>query len=461
MDCSEVRERLELFVLGELADEELAEIRAHLGGCPGCRELEADYRCLLGELKRLGTGEVPAAGLVQRIEAAGRAELGRGVRRRWVRRAVAAVGSVAALLLLWFGAWSIWSERDGERGDAGAGAERWRYTGAQATPTSMADELLVRDRVLYLLRRGRFGAGVSAIDAATGLPRWQSETPTIGYLAADDARVFCLASIRPNTLDLVALDASDGVPIWRYSCGAVRPRRDACRPVSVGGDRVCWTAGTEVHLLDAATGGTKWVRRIPKAGQLSRVASRGDRLYVAGADGLHCLDAGSGEPVCGRAFAGVPSGVRRPQLALGPDRVYVVQDRPDGDSQLLSFSLCRSGHRLMWQRRVRKVQHLLFAAGTLYLRTTEVCALDGQTGRRLWAHPAVGCGPLTRVHGLIHFADASEGGRLVALSERTGAEMWVIAGLRSCTGFTGGGRTGYIKTLDGVVHAIALVGRRR
>ena len=44
---------------------------------------------------------------------------------------------------------------------------------------------------------------------------------------------------------------------------------------------------------------------------------------------------------------------------------------------------------------------------------------------------------------------------------RTGHKAWEMPGILSCDAFTKVGSTGYIKTQDGTVHALAMGGPRR
>src|SRR5215213_7129345 len=53
MDCQEFRERLDLYVDGELSAEEAFAAREHLQGCASCAKAEAGLRHLRGSLKRV------------------------------------------------------------------------------------------------------------------------------------------------------------------------------------------------------------------------------------------------------------------------------------------------------------------------------------------------------------------------------------------------------------------------
>ncbi len=466
MNCESARQELELFALGELNDGELGDIAEHLQVCAACRAVEAELRAVVRDVRQAAKAVHPSSNLQAAVCAAARGEMAAERRRRVVLRRLelAAAAVVLVGVAVWAAWWAAGRGRAVEPGAAAQGRsevaapERWRYRGAQAAPTSVADELVVRGQTMYLLGQGEVTAGVAAIDIESGELRWRSEVPSLGYLAADDRRVFCLGSVRPQTVDLVALDASDGELLWRYSCGEVHPLRAGSRPVALSGDWVCWTADAVVHLIDANTGKALWTREIGGEGLLSAVAVREDILYVASSRGLHALGVRSGQPVWREELAKGHAGDGRPALALAKHWAYVAQERSRDETRLVCLNL--DTRRVVWETTVPKVQHLLAGDGILYVRNHGVHALDSATGAVLWTYAAAGCSPLSRENGLVYFADAAQRGRLVALDERTGAEAWEIASVRSCNAFTKIGSTGYIKTLDGVVHAFALDLRR-
>ncbi len=465
MNCEPIREKLELFVLGELCEAERAEVAEHLRGCAGCRTDEAELRTIVDDVRHAAPPAGPSPQLRAAVGAAARAELAAERRRHIVLRRVEFVAAAAALLLISFSIWAVrrisWRQPGpkpipgGLRADAKLSApERWQYRGARVVPTSMADEVVVYGQTMYLLTQGDVTSGVAAIDVESGEPRWRSDVPSLGYLAANGRRVFCLGSVRPKTVDLIALDASDGELVWRYSCAELHPLRAVTRPVPLSGDRVCWTADAVVHLMDAQTGKALWTRGIDGEGALSAVAAREDLLYVVGGRSLYALDVRTGEPAWREKLDEGQGTDGRPMLALAGRCAYVAQERSREEARLVCLNL--DTRRVVWEKTVPKVQHLLAGEDILYVRNHGVHALDGATGAVLWTYAAAGCSPLSRDYGLIYFADAAQRGRLVALDERTGTEAWEIARVRSCNAFTKIGSTGYIKTLDGVVHAIAL-----
>ncbi|MFW6158000.1 MAG: PQQ-binding-like beta-propeller repeat protein [Planctomycetota bacterium] len=464
MNCDQVRERLELLVLDGLAPREKAAVRAHLASCPACRAAEGEYRNLVDRIQAEEQPVRPRPGLADTLREAARRETRAARRRTLARRALLTTAATAALLVLSVGLPGLWpADRGGpetSRGmprqtpDEGRPAERWQYAGARAVPASAADEMLIRGDTMYLLRLAELGSCVAAVDAATGETRWESDTPSLGYLAADGPRVFCLSSLRPQTVDLVALDASSGEPLWRLSRAGVH-RRTAARPVPVEPGRVGWVAGGTVHLLEAASGDGVWSRPLEGGGAPFAVAGGPGRLYVFGGGVMTCLEARSGAVAWRKA---VPADIEphgRPTLAVAGSRLFLTSEQGD---RLVCVDT--SARRVLWQRPVDGGgRHLLAGSEAVYVRGGDrVQAFAVATGDRLWSCRASGCGAMSLVGGRLCFADTTDRGRLVALDRRTGQPAWQIAGIRSCDGFARVGGTGYIKTQDGIVHAIALAG---
>ena len=459
-----MRRDLELFVLGALPAAQQAEVAAHLARCPLCREAEAACRLLVGQVRLGADSAAPGPWFEQVVQAAVAAEIGAQRRRRRVRRVVAVAG-LAAVLVMGLAVWRVWRGGGGTgpgaakrpwsvaAADARVAAERWRYASAPTAPASAAERVVVAGTTMYLLRGDAAGSRVAAIDTATGAPRWRSECQTRGYLAADGTRVYCLAASGRRRLELVALGAADGRVLWRYQARSPHGLAGPCRPVPLSGDRVCWTAGTTLHLIDARSGEGIWSRAIAGEGPLSCAVAHGGRLAVVTSKALHCLEAATGREAWRKGLEATAPGCGRPLLALAGNRLYVAQARVGQGVRLSCVDL--GAREVAWRRRVPGARCLLAVGDGVYLRGQRILALDGRTGKPMWRCAAEGCGPLTVVDGLLHFVDSSGRGRLVALHPHTGQTAWEIAGIRSCDAFAKVGRTGYIRTRDGIVHALA------
>ena len=469
MRCREVGEKLELYVLGGLAADEAEALSAHLAHCERCRAAEDHCRLLLGEIELAGERVEPGLDFERRLRSAVDGAIA-GERRRWrLGRVVSAVASAAAVLALGVVLWRAFGTR-GRRAPGAAGgqaaglgsgplAELWRFSEVQAAQASAADRVVVNGSSLYVLRRQASGCSVVAVDMEAGRAHWETPCDGLGYLATDGTRVYCLVSRGRRGVALKALAAADGRPLWHYAAGARRRLVEPSRPIPLAGDRVCWTAGGAVHLLDGRAGSLVWTREIAGEGPLSRVASSGDTLFVASGKALHCLDATSGREAWAEPLADAPAGLGRPLVAVRGGVLYAVQPRRGGGPELCCVDL--ASRSVLWRRRVPGASCLLADAERVYVRGRRVVALHGRTGEPLWRRPASGCGPLTHTGGLLHFVDSTDSGCLVALEGSTGRTVWRMAGIRSCGAFVRVGCTGFIKTRDGVVHALAMCGRGR
>ena len=452
MRCQAVRDELETFVLGDVSASRAEELESHLGSCPSCREAEAEYRQLLSRLRaERAPGAAPraefAAALGGAIERAMAAER-RG--RRWRRLAAgaAAAARLAALAAVLIGR---------GRAPAARAPEQWRYGQVQAAPASAADGVVVHGPTMYLLRAGAGGPRVAAVDAASGRTRWEAAGECVGYLAADERRVYCLASAGRGALALAALDAATGRELWRHELPWPHPLREPSRPVPLADGRVCWSANGALHVLDAQTGERLWSRPVAEGRLLSCAVPSGDALYAVGPCAIHCFDGESGAERWQHRFDDSP-GRGRPLLAIDGGRAYVARPRSGGRADV--FCLDLTTRSLLWRRAAPEARFLLAAGGAVCLRGGPLTALDAATGAVLWTRRAEGCGPLSFFDGRIHYVDSGDSGRLAALDPLTGQAAWELSGYRSCDAFARVGGLGLIKTRDGVVHALALARAR-
>jgi len=477
MDCRDVREQLTLWATGDLTEAERRRLESHLGSCPACREAAEVYRVAAAEVRASTAPTAVRAGALARVRSAA-AEAVRAERRRVRRRRARRLGAgLAAALLLGIGigylvdalrnpapsalsprpepypgqGHSPASPRRGRAAGRGPAAERWRFAGVEAERASPAENVVVRGDRLYAVRRGPAGDAVVAIDAGGGEARWETPLARPAHLAVAGGRVYCVSSGQGGPA-LVALRTADGRPAWRYAAEGRGVALRLSPPVPLDGAQVAWTLAHRVHVVDAATGRSVWTRALP-AGPLSPVADAGEDLMVASCGAVYGLDPASGRERWRTPYRDRLAPTLAPLVAVGGKRVYVA-GADDGGGRLLCLDA--ASRRLLWTRRVPRPRHLLASAEGVYLRCENVQALDESSGRSLWTCRADGCGPLTCTDGLIRFVDSGRDGRLVAVDRQTGRIAWEMAGLRSCGAFLAAGDTGYVRTWDGVVHAIAL-----
>jgi len=458
MNCNQVRRQLDLLALGDLPESVRAEVAAHLETCPECRQAWQDCRMVVASIRSSACLVHPRPAFLSATRSAVRAEIRLARRRRRLHRTVAAVASAAAMLLLAVAVWHVAGSRPEGAADSpttyAAAAEQWRLEGAIAVPTSAAGGVIVRSPRMYFVRRGDGGQHIAAVSVTTGELIWESGIESRGYLAADEQRVYCLRPASRRSLELVALDAASGRPLWRFGGQASLGLRVPCRPVPLPQGRVCWTARDTVHMLDAASGRAIWARSFPDEGPLSPAWAWGGEYYVASSRALHCLSEEAGADTCRHPLEDAGALPSRPLLAVCGSRAYVACPTPSRMSRLVCLNL--ADRRVLWSRSVPRPLHLLATEDVLYVRGPEVLALDAASGAPRWTCLASGCSPMTADDGLLHLVDSTDAGRLVALDRHTGRQAWEIPGIRSCDAFVQAGDLGLIKTADGVVHAFAL-----
>jgi outer membrane protein assembly factor BamB len=464
MECDQANQLIELYVLDELAPREARQLAAHLTRCPDCRRAVAEYREIIADIHLQTTAAAPRPEFARSLQQTLADETSRRTRRlRW-RCAELGAGTAAAILVftaaLWQGQWpgsGLPHPTEDMRSQpslrqAANVREVWRRGGAQALTASPADTVVIRSSSMYFLNREAAGDRVAAIEAATGNLLWQSRQSSRGFIAADNSRVYCLSSGQRQT-DLIALDARDGSILWRYAPDGPGPGLTHSRAVCVNDGRICWTTRSAVHLVDTHTGLAVWKRAILGEGPLSAAATDGG-LCVASTTSIRRLDIETGGDVWQEPLGGETRYFKRPLLALAGERAFLVLSGQNARSRLICLDL--ASRKRLWETPVGDTQHMLASGSGVYLRGNGVGAYDGRTGEPLWSRPAGGCGPMTDEQGLIHFVDTIAEGRLLALDSRTGAKAWEIAGIRSCGAFSRIGSTGFIKTHDGVIHAIAI-----
>ena len=474
MDCAPVNRKIELFVLGELSESEQAAVAEHLRSCPACRIAHDECRFLVAQIKGSAQPDVPRRDFefARKVRSAVKAEIRRASYRMVVRRMIPVAGPVAACLLLAFAGWQMWlssgsrlepvlandHRRQSPHEIPGAPSvlQAWQHKSIPSAPGSMADAVVVRRDSMYLLQRHDRQTYVAALDTRSGQQKWLSEIQSCGYLLADDTHVYCLAPGEAGRFDLVALDATDGRLCWRRQQEQPDRLQSPCRASLLGKDRICWTANGKVHMLSRADGNPIWTRSIPDEGALSVPVAAENDLYVAGVLGLYCLDAATGDEVWRLACGDVRSGRSRPMLAAENGQIYASISLGLRRSRLFCVNAAR--REILWSRVVDGAARLDAVGDVLYVRDQNIRAVDGSTGRLLWARPAEGCNPVTYAEDLAYFVDASDQGRLVALDRYTGTRVWEMAGVKSCDAFIRVNGKGFLRTPDGVIHALVFKG---
>ena len=463
MNCAEVNQKMELFVLGEVPKSEQAAIKAHLAVCPACNSAQAEYRLLVTEIKRDAQPYSLRLDFVRAVRSAAKTEIRSIALRSFARRIVTITGSATACLLFALVIWHIAAKirnsefgiRNSRQSRAPSILQAWQHRGARSVPGSMADEVVVRGQNVYVLQEYGGQAYVSALDVRTGRQKWLSDIQSCGYLLADDARVYCLSQNEAAKFDMVALDAANGKTLWKYPHQSPDPLRSPSRATLLPTGRICWTTNATVHVLSCANGEPSWTHTIADDSLLSAAVVMDNNLYVTNSIKLYCLNIETGELSWSLAYGGAISGQDLPLLHEEGGSIYASLSLGFG-SRL--FCIALKEHKILWSKVVGHVTDLQVIGDMLYVRDQDVQALDRTTGQLLWTYSATGCNPLTYAEGLAYFVDSSDQGRLVALNRYTGCKVWELVGMRSCNAFVKVDSTGFLKTHDGVVYAITFKG---
>ena len=457
MNCTDVEKEIELYVLGGVDAATSRQIKQHLRGCPGCRQLHQECEDILLELRDQGRVRSGNQVLIDGILSATRPTLrNAGIRRRFRR-----VASIAAIFALVATVWFL-STRDNDpslapnRSSAVKAPNKtlWQKATTVATGAAEADDIVIRDGTIFLLLENDIGQVVSAVRADTGETLWQSELVSCGYLAADDERVYCVALADQAKLRLVALDRSSGHPEWSFETSqAASVLYGTSKPTVMPGRRICWAHEDTAYAMDARTGEPIWCRTFPEEKSLSQAAVIGREVYLAGRNGIYCLDGKSGLNRWHLPNRSDTWLATRPLTAVGRDRLFVVTALQNAKSRVQCIDT--STQRPLWQKSVPRVSHLCADSVNVYLRCQQVLALDQADGESLWTIEATGCSPITAFDGTICFIDSAREGSLVGARCYNGDILWKVPGLHSCNAFVRAGERGYLVTNDNIVLAFA------
>lgn len=459
MTCEEVQSSIELFALGDSRTES-DEIQSHLAGCPTCRTLEREYRQIVKSLKQSAPFKQAHIDYERDVVRAVAEEIGEMTPRpvqpfRWVK-----LCAMAACLLVMLGMW-LWSQGKMLVQDKTSvyPAKLTSYLiPAQATsvPTSGADNIVVRDRDMFLLQDNGAKTNLVAINTETGNQVWDSNVDSYGHLLLGKAQLYCVAPSQNGGLDLVAIDAKNGQTLWRHTQNRPRLFYGLCTPVFLPNDQICWTVGHTIHVLRSADGEILWTQNAPGEHLLSTAVADDHSLYIAGTKGLYQLDPNSGKQLWHIEYEFAISRWMKPLLAITENRLCVALRERTGQSVLICVNL--RDRKALWTKTLPPISHLCMTQERLYVRSQNIQALDLASGDLLWNIPSAGCSPITYADGRIWFMDARDQGALISLDASSGSPVSALAGLRSCNALVDLNDRAFVKTHDGAVHVIHLGG---
>ncbi|WP_331773054.1 serine/threonine-protein kinase (plasmid) [Embleya sp. NBC_00888] len=173
--------------------------------------------------------------------------------------------------------------------EAGTGNRKWTFT-PRVLPYPVQESPAVVGGSVYIGNSNH----VYALDAATGVVKWNFERPGIDRPGIDwgfsSTAVVGGVVYVVDATNVYALDAATGNQKW-----ASTPGSDRAFSSPVVTDGVVYTGTrTNVYALDAATGNQKWASTVDYSDFHSSPAVVDGLVYFGGNDSVHALDAATG-----------------------------------------------------------------------------------------------------------------------------------------------------------------------
>ncbi len=230
---------------------------------------------------------------------------------------------------------------------------------------------------------------VWAVDAGEGP---QSHLLYTGTPVVADGKIFVL----DTQAEVTALDAATGQRLWRVRVSPEDARTDTLGGgIAYGGGKVFVTGGyPEIQALDASNGGLVWRRQLT-APPRSAVSYAANRIYLTTLDNqTQVISADDGQTVWSHAGLPQSEGVLG-QAVPGVDPTITVIPYSSGEI----FALRLETGRIAWQDNLVSIRHT----------------------NALWSLTDISTPPVID-HGAVYAV--SQGGRFVAIDERSGARVF-------------------------------------
>ncbi len=339
----------------------------------------------------------------------------------------------------------------------------WRYVTEGGDSGKPAQSPVTFGNAVFTTKHVGTTERVVALDAATGRERWVSREATIGYLAADDHRVYAMRR-HLGSIAVMALSASDGSMEWTRNL--TTRGSGFWHPILVG-QSLCVGAGDALAVLNAKTGERLWRWNAEEAGELSPVrpvaCGCANRLYVVTtAETLHAVGLRTGKKVWSknlRQSNGRPA--EKIHLAYSEGRVYTLQTYGEIDKGPAILS-CHEGSdgSSPWRTDARSAMYVIAAGGMVYTKGMDLIAYRAADGREAWKRTLGSCAPITCAGDQLYAMNQPENRplELLALSAESGKDLWKSPIDKSCIGLILTGRTGLLAGLDGTLRALRLGG---
>jgi outer membrane protein assembly factor BamB len=220
----------------------------------------------------------------------------------------------------------------------------------------------------------------------------QSHLLYTGTPIVADGKVFVL----DTQAEVTALDAATGKQLWRVRVSPEDARTDTLGGgIAYGAGKVFVTGGyPEIQALDASNGGLVWRRQLT-APPRSAVSFAVGKIFVTTLDNqTQVINAEDGQTVYSHAGLPQSEGVLG-QAVPGVDSTITVIPYSSGEI----FALRLETGRVAWQDNLVSIRHT----------------------NALWSLTDISTPPVLD-RGIVY--EVSQGGRFVAIDERSGARMW-------------------------------------
>ncbi len=315
----------------------------------------------------------------------------------------------------------------------------------------------------YTLKKKKYNSQpIQALNAKSGIKRWQSEIISIGYLSGDEENLFCLSQAQGENLELISLSTKDGSVQWRFSNPSPTKR---VKPSAASSSEqfVAWSQGSVLHVLNKKSGKELWSTEIGKENSpgtssfLSTPVFAEGLVWAASQQALQAFDPESGKLIHSEHFDDNYATHSAPELAYGTHQIVLARSRGIGVTLLCAYS--PSGVK-QWENNISSASALLIAENKVYVRSQQIDAYDLYSGEALWHSDAMGCSPLAYANQKLFLADADGRRTLIALNANDGKRIWTADGLHSCGAISIRDGWGFLSGSDGYVHALNLAADR-
>ena len=361
----------------------------------------------------------------------------------WLR----AAALLAAVLGLGYTGFSAWCSR---RGSVDDGAP-WTQTGICAYSGANGSYPVVSGRFVVAVEKKDGRQVLAGMDRNTGRRLWESPFAVAGVPSADGMRVYVWRVGDNNRLCLAALDMRSGREVWT-AAGELTSRQPW--PTVAVCDGVAWSGDSRVVLLDGATGVARWIQPVSDEGALSVPAANLNRLYVASSRAVRAFDPANGRVLWRCDEQPAPLSFVPPLVRCDGRLAVVVHNLHAGDGMVHCHDAATGA--LRWNCETEMPWHVAVAEGRVFLRGSQIQALDGRTGNVAWSVPMGGCSPIEVSDGCVYTVEGLDRKGIFALCADTGKQVWAQKMLSSCSGFSVAGRMGYLSTQDGLLRAVVI-----